>query len=197
MAIHRRLYHAIHNPILDKFYTNSKRARACMGKFYHKGGDHDATQFFHTTKPVLTLPCYGDQYSLVLYISSLSPKLRLLGAMAYTIYNLNSRKLLIFTDWPTIQWEVKMFLYLIGFNIAGIRAQHKTAERDDIVDAFNDKSNPLQILITSLRISATALNLQNDCSDVIFIDTPSNAQNALQAGGRVLQYPVVLQRSRR
>ena len=52
-----------------------------------------------------------------------------------------------------------MFLYLIGFNIAGIHTQHKTAECDDIMDAFNDKSNPLQILVTSLRISATALNL--------------------------------------
>ena len=102
MAIHRRLCHAVHNPILDKFYTNSKRARACMEKFYYRGGDYGATQFFHTTKPVRTLPCYGDRYSLILYMSSLSPKLRLLGAMAHTICNLNSRKLLIFIDWPTV-----------------------------------------------------------------------------------------------
>ena len=31
-----------------------------------------------------------------------------------------------------------MFLYLLGFNVVGIRAQHKIAERDNIVDSFND-----------------------------------------------------------
>ena len=78
-----------------------------------------------------------------------------------------------------------MFLYLLGFNVVGVRAQHKIAERDNIVDSFNDWTSNLQILVTSLRISATALNLQSGCSDVIFINTPSNAQSALQAGNRV------------
>ena len=57
MAIHRRLCHAVHNPMLDKFYTNSQRARACMDKFYHKGGDHGATLVlrYHQTSPYPSL----------------------------------------------------------------------------------------------------------------------------------------------
>lgn len=79
--------------------------------------------------------------------------------MAHTSCKLNGRKLLVFTDWPTVQWEVEIFLYLLGFNIAGIRAQCKTTERDDIVDGSNDTTSNLQILVTSLHISMTALNL--------------------------------------
>ena len=109
--------------------------------------------------------------------AELAALMELLGSMTHTICNLNGRKLLVFTDCPTVQWEVEKFLYLLSFNIAGIRAQHKTAERDDLVDSFNDKTSNLQILVTSLRISATALNLQNDYSHVIFINTPSNAQS--------------------
>ena len=185
MSIHRRLCQAVHNPLLDQLYLRSKTAKACADKFLSKGRDHGATHFFHATKPSAMLPCYGDRYSFVLYMAALSPKLKVLGSMAHSICNTNLRKLLIFTDWPMIQWEVELFLYLLGFNVVGIRAQHKAAERDDIVESFNDRASNLQILVTSLRISATALNLQNDCSDVIFVDTPSNAQSALQAGGRV------------
>ena len=86
-----------------------------------------------------------------------------------------------------VQGEVEMLLYLIGFNVVGIRAQHKTAKCNDIVDSFNNQTSNLQILITSLRISVTTFNLQNNSSDVVFIDTPSSAQNTLQADGQVLR----------
>ena len=63
----------------------------------------------------------------------------------------------------------------------------KQRDRDAAVNAFNDPNNPVQILVTSIRISATALNLQHDCSDVVFLDVPTNAQQALQAGARVVR----------
>ena len=52
---------------------------------------------------------------------------------------------------------------------------------------FNDKACTVHILITSNRISSTAINLQKDCSTVIFVDVPSNAQSTLQAAGRVIR----------
>ena len=105
--------------------------------------------------------------------------------MVHDICVTNRRKVLIFVDWPANQWVIELFLDLLGFNTIAIRARHDPGERDETVAQFNDKNCPVQCLVTSLRISATALNLQKDCLDVIFIDPPSNAQTALQAGGRV------------
>ena len=146
----------------------------------------DARQIESVTDILLYSKCMYDEAQIAAD-AELAALMELLGSMTHTICNLNGRKLLVFTDCPTVQLEVEMFLYFLGFKIAGIRAEHKTAERDDIVDGFDDKTSNLQILVTSLRISATALNLQNGCSDVIFIDAPSNAQSALKAGGRELR----------
>ena len=52
-----------------------------------------------------------------------------------------------------------------------------------VVD-FNDEEHPAPIIVTDVRISAPALNLQRCCSDVVFLDVPANASNALQAVGR-------------
>lgn len=73
-----------------------------------------------------------------------------------------------------------------GFNVPSIRARHKIKEREDIVRAFNDPTNPVPVLVTSTRVSATSLNLQA-AADVIFVDTPSNAQVMVQAAGRVIR----------
>lgn len=41
---------------------------------------------------------------------------------------------------------------------------------------FNDSHNEAQILVISLPIFATAINLQRACSEVIFVDVPTNAK---------------------
>ena len=53
-----------------------------------------------------------------------------------------------------------------------IRARHKQAEREAAVSAFNDGANPVQVLVTSVKVSATSINLQKDCADVVFVDVP-------------------------
>ncbi len=76
---------------------------------------------------------------------------------------------------------------VIRFNVIFIRSKHKQQDREAAVRAFNNKDNPIQILIMSLKICSTALNLQHDYSDVIFLDIPSSAQGALEAGARVVR----------
>ena len=76
---------------------------------------------------------------------------------------------------------------LIGFNVLSIHAKHKASEREAAINAFNDKNNPVQVLITSLKVSSTALNLQKDCSDIVFVDIPRNTQLGQQAAGRVIR----------
>ncbi len=172
---------------MDELYTRSDSALRCLEKYYTKGRDYGARYFFHATKPTPTLPCYSSRIKLILYIAQIAPKLRLLAKIVHQVCNENRRKLLIFTDWPTVQWQLELFLFLLGFNGVSIRAQHKASERDDSVDCFTDPISNVQVLVTSLRTSSTALNLQNDCNDVVFFNCPSNAQITLQAGGRVLR----------
>lgn len=69
----------------------------------------------------------------------------------------------------------------------GIFAQNKQTEGDECVRAFCDRNSDVQVLATSMRISATANNLHHDCCNAIFIDCPSNAQVALQGGGRLIR----------
>lgn len=46
---------------------------------------------------------------------------------------------------------------------------------------------PLTIKGSKLFIVLSAINLQKTCSDVIFVDVPSNANTAQQAAGRILR----------
>ena len=68
-------------------------------------------------------------------------------------------------------------MLLLNFNVLSIRAKHLLPEREVAVAAFNDPNNLFQVLVTSVKVSATSLNLQKDCADVIFVDVPSNAQS--------------------
>ena len=77
---------------------------------------------------------------------------------------------------------------LIGFNVLSIRAKHKATEREAGINASNDKENPVQVLVTSLKVSSTSLNLQKDCADVILVDIHSKTQAAQQATGRVIRF---------
>lgn len=68
-----------------------------------------------------------------------------------------------------------------------MRSAHSAAVRDECVEAFTSTGNieDVQMLCTSTRIASTAVKLQADCSDVVFLDIPNNAQTLLQAGARV------------
>ena len=187
MALHRRLCQAVDNPLLDGLYTRSNCALRSLEKYYTKGHDYGARYFFHATKPTPTLPYYSSRIKLILYITQIAPKLKLLAKMVHQVCNKNQHKLLIFTNWPTVQWQVELFLFLLNFNVVSIRAQHKASERNDCVNSFTDPISNVQVLVISLRTSSTALNLQNDCSDVVFFDCPSNTQIMLQASGCMLR----------
>ena len=59
----------------------------------------------------------------------------------------------------------------------GPRSVSQVVEREAAVAAFNDANIPVQVLVTSMKVSATSINLQKDFADVVFVDVPSNAQS--------------------
>lgn len=107
-------------------------------------------------------------------------KLRALAGLAYQICIVNKRKHLVFCDWPVTQWNVELILTNLCFEVGSILAVHKAQDRKDIIHDFHEKGRKINFLVTSLRISATALDLQKDCCDMVFMDVPTNAQIALQ-----------------
>ncbi|KAL8893244.1 MAG: hypothetical protein Q9192_005457 [Flavoplaca navasiana] len=191
-GIHRRLCHSALNPSLETLYTRvgqSKLAVSSMDKTYHEFNDHGASFYLQHTRPVASFPNYHHRGDLAKYICMFAPKLRMLAGLAHQICNVNRRKLLVFCDWPITQWNVEMLLCTLGFKVLSMRSAHSAAVRDECVEAFTTKGNieENQILSTSTRIAATAVNLQGDCDDVLFLDIPNNAQTLLQAAARVLR----------
>ena len=68
--------------------------------------------------------------------------------------------------------------------VMAIRAIHKPADRDLAVDEFNNADHPSRVLVVSLRIFVTSVNLQKCCYDAVLIDVSTNAQTLIRAGGR-------------
>ena len=158
-----------------------------LARSYLRYGDRGASFFFDQTKPDATLPVYRDRTSLLYYLCRFSPKLSYLAVLLQQICQVHKRKALLFCDWPATAWLVEVLVLLLGFRTLTIRARHKSSERDRAVALFNDPESAFQVLVTNVKVSSTALNLQGDCSAVIFVDVPSNAQSTPQAAGRVIR----------
>lgn len=56
-----------------------------------------------------------------------------------------------------------------------------------MIRLFKDKSYPMQVSVTSVKISSTSINHQRNCAEVCFVDVPSNVQSVQQAGGRMVR----------
>ena len=186
MTYHRRLYLTMLTPKLNKMSIIEDR-RDRLTRFYLRYGDRGALFFFDQTKPNATLPVYRDRTSLLYYLCRFSPKLSYLAVLLQQICQVHKRKALLFCDWPATAWLVEVLVLLLGFQTLTIRARHKSSERDRAIALFNDPESAFQVLVTNVKVSSTALNLQGDCSAVIFVDVPSNAQSTQQAACRVIR----------
>lgn len=98
-----------------------------------------------------------------------------------------------------------MFLTLLGFKVRffpsgppdrriltesqtlSVRATIPTQERDEVTAAFIDPANPVQILILILsdRTTATSVNLQAHCHDMVFFDVPESSNFLNKCIGRI------------
>ena len=186
MTFHRKLCLAVISTDLDKV-SSSDDDPAIIEQFYHKHKDHGATYLYRSTKPDPTLPVYRDRASMAYYMCRNSSKSSYIAGLVEEICGANGRKVIIFCDWPSTAWLVEVLMLILGFNVLSIRAKYKQKKREEAVSAFNDKDCPIPVLVTSVEVSATAINLQRDCADVIFTDVPSNAQSTQQAAGRVIR----------
>jgi len=118
------------------------------------------------------------------YMASHSPKLAWLASFCGRLCIDLKRKLLVFCNAPVTVWMVECFLLTLGFRVVAIRSMHTPAEREETRRAFNDPANASQVLVTSIEVSAASINLQNACSEVVFVDVPPSCSKMLQAFSR-------------
>ena len=149
--------------------------------------DNGATKYWHFIPPCSHLATPRDLGELTHNFGHNSAKIAFLCHMVHHICRVNHRKVIVFTEWPYTQWLPEQFLQNLGFRFLVIRAKHSLRECNDLVDTFNNKGSEVHVLVTSSPLGNLILNMQYDCSDVIFLVSWSDALNALQCSGRVLR----------
>lgn len=95
------------------------------------------------------------------------------------------KKVLIFAERPMTLWNASALLMILAFRVIDIRFFRTALERQNACDRFNDKNEPVSILLTSLRITTASVNLNKDCIVIMCIDISVVDVNVLQAIERV------------
>ncbi|KAI0185230.1 hypothetical protein EV127DRAFT_515486 [Xylaria flabelliformis] len=94
-------------------------------------------------------------------------------------------RVVIMANMPWIQQEAALILQMWGWNVETIRSDHTVQERNMCIDKFNDPESNVDILLTSMDLSAYGLNLHKACCKGIILQWPWNANHLLQILGRL------------
>ncbi|KAI0448461.1 hypothetical protein F5B21DRAFT_497473 [Xylaria acuta] len=94
-------------------------------------------------------------------------------------------RVVIMANMPWIQQETALILQMWGWKVETIRSDHTVQERNACIDKFNDPDSDVDILLTSMDLSAYGLNLHKCCCKGIIIQWPWNANHLLQILGRL------------
>ncbi|KAI0096176.1 hypothetical protein F4776DRAFT_669579 [Hypoxylon sp. NC0597] len=74
---------------------------------------------------------------------------------------------------------------MYGWNVSSIRADMGIFERNEKINEFNDPYSTIDILLTSMDLSAFGLNLHNACHKGIIVQWPWSANHLMQILGRL------------
>lgn len=180
MRLHRTMTHATVHPGLDRLrqYSAAKVAT------WNEQEDYGFSTFHYATC-LGQAPAYRDRVCAAVSIAQPSAKLQWLAGLVLDVCYLAGDNLIVFTSWPTTQWLVELFLFTLGVPTLSIRAAHSRAQRSQTQELFNAPGTKGHVLVTNIRCSATSMNLQKNCWNMMFLDIPESANVAGQAIGRI------------
>jgi len=184
MAAHRLLSHACVHTGLDSF-RKSKKASTAKVVTWNERKDYGYSFFHRLTRMDESAPAYRERVGAALSISGNSVKLQWLAGKVYDVCIGKRENLIVFVAWPTTQWLVEMFLTTVGVPVLSIRAAHSRMQRSVTQELFNNPATVSHVLVTSLKCGATSMNLQKNCSSMVFLEVPDSANVTSQAIGRV------------
>jgi hypothetical protein len=193
MTAHRLLCHLTLHPALGNLTTKKMRSAKVLN--LHEAKDYGYGIFHRMISNGPSHPIYRDRVSAALFISNESVKLQYMARIVYDVCYRQGSNLLIFVNWPGTQWIIELLLYIIGIDTLSIRSSHSRQQRSETLSHFNNPAHKRQVLVTSLKCGATSMNIQKNCSTVLFMEVPESANIAAQAIGRVhrLGQPLIQQ----
>jgi hypothetical protein len=112
-------------------------------------------------------------------------KLQWLCRVVHDVFIRDKQNLIVFMGWPITQWLVEMFLTIVRIRVMSIRSVHSRISRANTQETFNHPSTKSSVLVTNLKCGATSMNLQKNCSTIVFLEVPDSANVASQAIRRI------------
>ncbi|KAI0377893.1 P-loop containing nucleoside triphosphate hydrolase protein [Hypomontagnella monticulosa] len=94
-------------------------------------------------------------------------------------------RVVIMAAMPWVQQDIALCLKMYGWNVSSIRADITLSERSRIIEDFNNPSTAIDVLLTSMDLSAFGLNLHGACNKGIVVQWPWSANYLLQVLGRL------------
>lgn len=117
---------------------------------------------------------HGDRMAMAQTMANLSPKLAWMAGFLAKRCIEAKRKVLIFCHWPLTEQQVKAFLSNLQFRILSIRSSHTPSERERTRREFNNPLHDSEVLVTTIRVSSSSVNLHYGCLDIVFVDVLPN-----------------------
>lgn len=69
------------------------------------------------------------------------------------------RRLLIFTKWPAVHWELVAFPKNLGLETLSLRSGLPEAEKREVIKRFNDRDDDVDVLVSSFSGGVVGVNL--------------------------------------
>ena len=180
MNEHWWLYLTIFNSHLDLFFIKVFVSVKKINKFYDQYDDVDAIHYFKMMKFAKWLFNIFNKQFFAHYVFSHFVKLWFVTELTDKICNIQNQKLFMFCDWSMFQWNTEFYFCNLDFKIFNIRFALQSKKQKKVVKFFNSLNSNVQMLITFICISATALNLQKNNNDVVFLNVSTNTQTTVQ-----------------
>ena len=205
-ALYRRLCHASFSPGLEMMHLNLPPGQievATSVNTWHLKADHGFSYYHRLAQRDCQAATYDTRKSRARYLANGSAKLRELSRVLLNTVVIGGRRLLVFANWPMVQWAVEMFLVTLGFRTRSICSAPKESEKTETTRKFNDEHYGVDVLVTSYRTCAIGLNLHEQfdpptvhggsvqshkfctITDAVFLGPAINANTTIQAIGRV------------
>ncbi|OBT52965.1 hypothetical protein VE04_08781 [Pseudogymnoascus sp. 24MN13] len=181
---HRHLCHVTVHPGLDNLLKAKNVSAAKIGN-WNERSDYGYATFHRLAALDPTTPAYRERVGATSSIVSPSVKLQALCSIVHDVCIAKDENLIVFMAWPITQWVVEMLLMMTGVNVLSIRAQHSRTSRSQTQALFNSPMTRSTVLVTNLLVSATSMNLQKNCANMVFVEPPGSANIMSQAIGRI------------
>ncbi|KAJ5992493.1 SNF2-related protein [Penicillium sp. IBT 35674x] len=94
-------------------------------------------------------------------------------------------RFVVFCNWPMTVWLVQMLLDALSLEFASITSPMGVTDRTEAINRFNDPNNNCSVFITTYTLGAFGLNLQNNCSRLILMESAINYNRVFHAMGRM------------